>query len=225
MIARTLLAAGGVDTIILLVVMFFFVVVPAIGKWVTSVRQEANRAGPARAPGPPRPADRSIQEEIDEFLRRASQRRSDRPPASPADQPRPPLAAEIIEAEAPVGARMARQVDQDMDTSEFGRRTAQLGEEVAQTDEEFAERADEVFGHKVSGLAMRPGETAAPPQADETSEAPQTQVAAMTETTLGIATMLRDPNQILQALVMSEILRRPEWDEGSWSSKPPELRV
>jgi hypothetical protein len=209
MSALVLFAAGG-ETLITILLVIFFVVVPAIGQLLMKMKEGGP---PQAAPRPPRPQDRSIQEEIDAFLRRASQRRGDRPmQSSPVEelQRQATVTAEVVEEEAPVGGRMGRRVQQDLDTSEFGRRSAQMGGEVSQADQQFEQRADQVFGHEVSRLSMRPGAAAAAPQADESSEAPEVFEAAMTATGSGVATLLGDPDSILQAIIMSEILKRPD---------------
>jgi hypothetical protein len=170
-----------------------------------------------RLPQPPRPARPMagpLQDQIEEFLRRAAERRGPampqrQTPAGDVPASAPIEAAEVVDE--PVGDRMMQQVQQDMDSSEFTRRTAQLGEEVVAADSEFSQRAQQTFGGEVSRLARRPGKTATAPQAQETmtsDEAPMVESAASTGESLGdLSGLVSDPANIVRAIIVSEILR------------------
>ena len=97
-----------------------------------------------------------------------------------------------------------------LDTEEFTRRTSQLGGEVAQADVESDQRLKQVFSHDVSQLAKKPGESAAPPRP---TKPPSRQIAAAIAPA-GLFALLGDTEGIRHAIVISEILRRPEdrWD-------------
>jgi len=58
--------------------------------------------------------------------------------------------------EEPVGAKIGKQVEQDLDTQEFTKRSTQLGSEVAQADREIDQRMHQVFDHHVSNLELMP---------------------------------------------------------------------
>ncbi len=116
---------------------------------------------------------KSVKEEIDEFLRRAAQKKQG--PATPADptrrisQPMAPLAQRVepLEAEVvrerPVGGAVSEHVKKYLDEREFDKRASKLGGEVAAADTKIEQHLKEVFGHGISKLAAKPGETAAPP--------------------------------------------------------------
>ena len=161
------------------------------------------------------PPDRNqsgrIQEQIDEFLRRAAQRRGGQPAAAEA-QP-----AEILaDDDAPVGGRVGQQVQKYMDTSDFRRRSEQLGGEVAQADQQFTQHVGKAFSGEVSRLASRPGEAAQPLEVVDAEMAEPEYLArptldALPEAGSGLADLLGSPANIAQAVIMSEILRRPEF--------------
>jgi hypothetical protein len=158
-----------------------------------------------------------VAKQIDEFLQRAAQRRRPARSAPPAETP-PPVTAEVVPDE-PVGGRIGRRVREDLDTSDFRRRGTQMGEEVLQSDKEFQQRVGQAFSGEVSRLAKRPGEAAAPPEAvgaepaqvaaagvpGEAGSAAESVAAAS-----ALAGLLSSPDSILNAIVLSEILRRPE---------------
>src|SRR5208283_1728348 len=137
-----------------LVVLIVFIIVPLIGVLLSKLRELGQ---PARQI----PADRNsgrIQEQIDEFLRRAAQRRGG--PAVVEEVKKP--AEENAEEDVPVGVRLGQASQKYMDTSEFLRRSEQLGGEVAQSDQQFTQQVRQAFSGEVSRLASRPGEAAQP---------------------------------------------------------------
>jgi hypothetical protein len=186
---------------------------PAIWRALTQ-----SRGGqPQGLPRPP--ADSSVQQQIDEFLRRAAERRSsDRhaassPPAPTAE----PVTAEVVPDE-PVGGRMLRRVQEDINTSEFRRRGAQMGGEVLQSDKDFQQGVGKAFSGEVSRLAKRPGETALPTEAVGETAAVQvtdTDTAAEEEQEAAplLASLLSSPDSLVGAIVLCEIFRQPEWEE------------
>ncbi len=197
----------GIPSLLTLVIFVVLGLLRLISLMQRAQQPPARRPPPAANP----PGDPSVQEEIDEFLRRVSGGRGQaRPAAGQSARPETPVTAEVVDETAaePVGAQVGKQVETYLDTGEFSRRTSQLGGEVAQADEEIGHRLKQVFGHDVSQLAKKPGEAAAPPAADETALAPAALPLA------GLIEMLANADGVRQAIVISEVLRRPEdrWD-------------
>ncbi len=157
---------------------------------------------------------RRIQEQIDEFLRRASQR-SAGPPSAAKPPPPAPIAAEVVDDDQ-VGTGVAQQVQKYLDTSEFRRRSESMGEEVVQSDEQFTQQVRKSFSGDVGRLSTRRGESAAPPEVleVETSEAENAArptLDAQPAAGSGLADLLGSSDNIAHAVIMSEILRQPEW--------------
>ncbi len=208
------LAAADIGQIIGIVAVVLFLLVTK-GAQMFAHMQRPPAGGPRRNAPPGR--DSNVQSEIDEFLRRVSERRGrGQAAAAPPRRPETPVTAQLVEeplSDEPVGAGVGKQVEKYLDTEEFSRRTAQLGGEVAQADAEINQHLKQVFGHDVSQLAKKPGESAAPPGLAET---PAAAPAAPAPALAALLALLGDAEGIRQAIVLNEILQRPEerWDIG-----------
>lgn len=186
--------------------------------------------GRPAAPGRPqahpqgRPAN-ELEEEVSDFLRRAAERRGGQPPMSPKPAPkpvmqrprpappasptRPPLSAPTPAAEPPklrpVGAGLSEQVQEDLDTAEFRRRAAQLGVDVDQADERMLTHLHEAFDHQLGQLDLGATDSAPPEKpsyADRLTSGPAAPI--------GLAGLLGSGADLRRAVIVSEILRRPE---------------
>jgi hypothetical protein len=198
-----------------------FIVIPFVGVILSRMRDISQQQ---QAQRPMAPADnRRIQEQIDEFLRRASQGRAGPPPNQKPPPVRSagsqPVAVEVLDDDQ-VGSDVGQQVRQYLDTSEFRRRSDALGGEVVQADEQFTQQVRKTFSGEVSKLAARRGDTAAPPEVVEPDvveaelvageEASRPTLDALPAAGSGLADLLGSPDNIVHAIIMSEILRRPE---------------
>lgn len=167
-----------------------------------------------------------MSDEIDDFIRRAAerrrqqgqgQRRAARPQqgqgqGKPAQRPRVQrpnvVDAEVISAE--VVDDVARQVGRPLDSQGFDQRAAQLGEETAQADDRLEARLHQTFDHQLGRLQQ--ASTAGPQATARTA----TDVAAAVTTAAGnemlafLVGALRSPQQVRQAIILSDILQRPE---------------
>jgi hypothetical protein len=179
-----------------------------------------------------------MKDEVEEFLRRVAQMRAQaeqqgqaqqprqerqqparqprKPPAArPAPQPRPsrpplgaglptsPIDVEIVDAElADTADRFGKRVQSDLrETEQIAEHTRHLGEEVDGADSKMQAHLHQVFDHKLGHLKSSGGETALV-TADRTAA----------ELSLDqIRRMLRSPQSVRDAIIMSEILRRPEF--------------
>ncbi len=204
-----LLAAGG--DLVTIGVLIVFIVIPLIGVVASKLRELAQPPTPL----PPNRGDSGrIQEQIDEFLRRAAQRRGGQPVAKAPSREEAEAAADADE-DAPVGGRVGRQVQKYMDTSDFRRRSDELGGEVAQGDQQFTRQVGQTFSGEVGRLSSRPGETAQPVEVVDLEAAGPEYLSrptldALPEAGSGLAELLGSPQNIAQAVIMAEILRRPE---------------
>ena len=194
--------------------------------WIRNMgRQPPGQQGPANAPRPPNPVD----QEIGDFLRRAAQQRgaqpagqqgggpqpqpAPRPQRRPASPRRPapaadaPVQAEVV-GERPVGGAVEKHVRQHLDADEFRRRSEQLGAEVAQADDKVEGRLRQKFDHRVSRLTGRPGEAAATPA--EPSAAAVAPGELPVTAAAGLAALFATADSIRHAIIINEILRRPE---------------
>jgi hypothetical protein len=215
------------------VIVIAFVVISALsqlaGKWKEAQKEVARRARANQPEGIPAPRD-PLEDEIAEFLKRAAQRQkpaqAERPtPPSPAPvseamrpfRPPPPkpvleaAEAEVVLAEDAEQESVAEHVRDRFDRPQFGRvGSAGLGKEAAQADEKAGERLREKFGHQVSRLAGVSGEAAAMPVATEPTVPADRIAAPPAVSAASMAALLANPGTLRQAILVSEILHRPE---------------
>jgi hypothetical protein len=205
---------------IVFVVIVLFILVPLIGVVASKMReisQQQQQPGRPMAQGD----TRRIQEQIDEFLRRASQRagQPQQPKPPPPAKPAVPVAVEVLEDDQ-VGSGVDQQVQRYLDTSEFRRRSEALGGEVVQADEQFTQQVRKAFSGEVGRLSSRRGQSATAPEVDEAEvvAAPQgidaaarPTLDALPDAGSGLAELLGSSDNITHAVIMYEILNRPEW--------------
>jgi hypothetical protein len=148
---------------------------------------------------------------------RSEQQRPPRPAPRPPVQPPPPpprlaqtpsayaqpVPAEVVDAELAESAdRIGREVAAHLRGSEqIAQHTQQLGHEVDLADDKLEARLHETFDHDLGRLRKAASSTAATPHVAPVGEVTSSEVLAM----------LRSPQTIRDVIVMSEILRRPEW--------------
>jgi hypothetical protein len=204
-----LAAIDVVEVVRILIVVVVFVVI-MIGKLMSAMRVPQRPPGPARPfvppPQQPRQAQqpqaqaarpKSVKEEIDEFLSRAAQKKQG--PATPTDTtrriPQPmappaqrvePLKAEVVR-ERPMGGAVSEQLKKFYAEKGFDQRASKPGGEVA----------------------AKPGETAAP-RTPRTAGIFQDKPAALPAAGAGLAALLNNIDNLRQAIVLNEILQRPE---------------
>ena len=199
-------AAGWGELIPIVVVIVIFLI-STIGKMLAKAGKAQQRPGAPRRPpgqaGPPRPAP-NAEDEIADFLRRAIGRRGGQPPPKPQRPPAPtrpaPAVAEVVPQ--PAGRLVSRHVETRVDTTEFGQRTAQLGDEVAHADDQVDQRLHEKFDHRLGQFAGAAGEPAGAPEGPA-AKLPATAAA-------GLPVLLSNAENIRQAIIINEILTRPE---------------
>ena len=155
-----------------------------------------------------------MSDEIEAFLRRAAARRQQRQggqqqrPAAPPPRTlvpeiqiiEPAAEAEIVEAQ-PVRERTVG--GQHLDTGDFAERASHMGERVGQADDKMEAHLQQVFDHKVGRLASSRKSDLQPQPATTATPTPGTASS-------DIAAMLRSPQSIRQAIILSEILAPPE---------------
>jgi len=205
--------AFDVDNIIGIVVVILFIIVPAIGQLLKAAKPK-QPPGQGRARAAPRPAAGEIEGEIGDFLRRAAQARpaqgGPRAPR-PARPVVPPLVADAVH-EQPVEAEIVgehrRELESTISTDQFDQRTSRLGGEVVREEKQLREQVHGTFDREVSELSKR---SSKPTGSRRKSRSKPRQSAALPETAAaGLAALLSNADSIRQAIVVNEILTRPE---------------
>jgi hypothetical protein len=196
-----------------LLIIFLLFVVPAINRMMAKAREQReilNKAGSKPRP----PATEPLRNEIEEFLRRAREgnpaeaatpRRPAvrRPPVTPLSMGKGarPIQSEAVDA-GTVGGGVDEHVKEFIDTSDFKRRSSSLADDIAESNQKMNEHLKDVFGHQLGGLSKR----------DESSAAPEPvplDVAAASAG-LDLVALLAQPANLRQAVLLQEILQRPE---------------
>lgn len=156
--------------------------------------------------------------DIEEFLRKAAERRQQAakgnaqptpPPAMPIQPPRRPVAPPTPQIAIPVAEEVtyresiAEHVRKAVNSKSVSQSAARLGQEVALADDKLESRLHEKFDHTVSRLANTNDPPASKKQKRKSNDKP----AAMT-----IFEMLKSPQNVGQAILLAEILKRPNFD-------------
>jgi len=167
-----------------------------------------------------------MKDEVEDFLRRVAQMRAQaeaqakgqqRPQPKQAPKPPPPppprlapaplvvepVPAEIVDAElAESGDRVGRRVAQDLQgTEQIAEHTRRLGADVDAANDKMQAHLHQVFDHQLGRLKSTGGPTALVETARTGSELSLDQIMRL----------LRSPGSVRDAIVMSEVLRRPEF--------------
>ena len=164
-----------------------------------------------------------MSDEIAEFLRRAAQRRAEQmqqqqraaqPQYAPPPPPPRPLAPVVVEAEivddadlTPVRSPLssvARHVAQHLDTRDFAERADRLGDATEQADERMEAHLHQAFDHRLGNISAGTQSITAAitPEADD-------EVRARVAANHPLLSMLRQPQSVRNAIIVSELLQRP----------------
>jgi hypothetical protein len=154
-----------------------------------------------------------MSDELGDFLRRVAQRYGQPAP----QQPGQPVVleaeivedAEILDPGDVTGQDVSQHVQQRMDTSSFSRRASALGAAVDQSDDRMGAHVHEVFTHDLGRLGSRASARTSFPTPSAPAAPPPPDVEAPVGGTL-ISELLRNRGQIRNAILLSEILNRPE---------------
>lgn len=164
-------------------------------------RRQRPRAG--AGPRPPQAAGPAPERQVEDFLRRVLEQ----PARPPGPLPRQPgaetvVAAEVVDSPLLGGQGVAQHVDVYLQNDEFQSRAAALTR-LDEVDEQVESHIHQVFDHELSNLGAG---TVAPPADDSAKLPPATGAAA------GVALMLSSPDSLRNAIIMQEVLRRPDFD-------------
>lgn len=159
--------------------------------------------------------------DIEEFLRRAAERR--RQPEPPAEPPRQQAPAPRQQAPTPpqehqrlviddveviddpyAGETVAEHVQAHISTDDIADHARHLGEEVANRDDKVDERIHKKFDHEVGHLNL----DSRPSAQDTTTSVTETMVNA---DAAALFDLLLSPKTVVQSIMISEILKRPDF--------------
>ena len=226
----SLLLAVDLGTVIQAMV----VIVPVVFWILSQVLGDARaKKPPARKPRQPNPVAQNrppdLAGEIEKFLRRAAERRQGKPPADvevlvapesaqriPSPPPRP-VRAEVVAAQLVQSRQaetltsrheVAEHVREHLDTDAITSQASHLGQEVGLADDKLEARLHKKFDRKLGSLRQQ---DSIHPYARKDEAGATRPPSVLTAATL--AGMLGNPHTARQAVILSEILRRPQEDE------------
>jgi hypothetical protein len=179
-----------------------------------------------------------MSDEIAEFLRRAAARRAEQlqqqqrmeaqrraaqqaqqlaPPPAPLQRPMPSrpmppvVEAEIVDDEPvelrPALSRVAQHVAQHIDTRQFAQRAERLGDVPEQSDERMDAHLHQAFDHSLGKLSSGTHAITAA-HIPEVDNEMKSRVASHHP----LLAMLANPQSVRNAMIVSELLKRPELD-------------
>lgn len=151
---------------------------------------------------------KAIEELLQEIAQQqnAPQQRPPGPPRPAARRPAPPVVEAEVIPEEPGAEDVATHVSQHISTAEIAQRTAGLGTEVRQADSKIQTHLQSKFGHRVASLDSRAGVAARGGVSAQATD----KGARRPATARQLVQMLRNPESVRQAVLLSEILQRPE---------------
>ncbi len=205
------LIANGFEDVIGFVV---FIVIAVVIWTIQAFGKMARKGQPQRPQARPRgqpPAEAGVEDEIGEFLRRAAQRRQQEPGQPPQRPGERAVRAEVIGGERPVRAEVLRQR-----AREAARRQA-AAQGASRTPPYTTPRVE---AQRPADPLVVPQQPAVVPRLQPVADAlrielgdvfatagPDTTAAA---SAAGLYAMLSEPRGLRQAIVLAEILSRPE---------------
>ncbi len=215
------LAAGFGDVvaiIVLLITVFLWILNQAAAKAAEANKRQQPKlqrqrpaAPPQRMPpqrGAPAPAGDRPQppaDPVEAFLRRAAEQRGARPAVAPRTEPEPVPARPTMPSDSGQmpPSSVADHVQRFLDSREFEERADRMGDDVEHAADDILEHLHAVFDRPLGTLGDMVSVSAA------AAAEPVSQVT--TELAADIVELLRNPTNVRNAIVMQEILRRPEF--------------
>ena len=161
----------------------------------------------------PSTARRSQSQEIEAFLQRAKERRREKtPPQKPTAKTPPPKPVRRL-AETPLEAQVVKPrelgasiANQHLDTRDVTEHAEHLTDDLTEADQSRELHRRKMFSHRVGRLEDTSGEAGA--KAGE--DAPQSNAAATAAAAVPVSAAFFSPKDIRQAVIVSEVLQRPE---------------
>jgi hypothetical protein len=121
---------------------------------------------------------------------------------------------EIVDAQVMPDDGVGTPLTPSISTADFERRTERLGDRVEQADDAMEARLHAVFDHGLGDLSSRPATVATAeytPAPEETPTPGDADAAAALAAATSLAARLRSPQGLREAIVLREILERPEY--------------
>jgi len=218
-LADVLMVAAMIGVPVFFVLRTLFLARTQQGGRPQAPQRQAPRRVPSQQQGQAPNEQKRLTDEVEEFLRRAAERRrggqprdveivrvETTTPARPraSQSPSEPAATSFGESdEERIGREsVSRHVAEHLDTAAYAARAAQLVK-VDDADEQMAAHLSAVFDHQVGNL----GQPSVGPATEDSSRPPDKAMSPVAASS--IADLLASPASLRHAFVLQEILRRP----------------
>jgi hypothetical protein len=235
MICPALIAAGDLWSLVVPIVFF---IIYALNHLLGAkgnrppARNPQRRPPPERAEHPPQPLGQpadpmtgdpsQLNAEIEQFLRRATERRGDRSGRERAGSVKPPPKApqkplrdtrreqpvDVVPIERPQLSSVSASVEKHLTERDrgFTSRAEHLADDIVRADQQMEDHLQKAFSHRVGTLPDTAPKASTTPATDTVPQV----VAGISPVAAGVIAILSDPKNLRQAVVLSEILDRPE---------------
>lgn len=215
---------ADIGQVIQIALVLLFILGPLLFRLFGGSERQADRTLPRRSPQkPPSPAD----SEVESFLQRANaQRGGEAPMAMEVVPPRRSRQARrsqkvgseadlIIEADVLPQDGLQTRIGSSINTSDFDERAEELGDRVERSDDMMQAHLHGVFDHRVGSLSQTPASVATSNVTPAPEESSGTQATGDATAPTGrvasdLFARLRSPQGMRDAIVLREILERPD---------------
>ena len=177
---------------------------------------QGERPLPGQPQQQPPAAQTQLNAEIEQFLKRANERREQKsrrgtaqkesPPAAPQRRPDLSAAVDLEPSERRDFDSVAASVEQHLGSRTFEQRERHLTEDIDQADEEMELHMQQAFGHRVGTLDGTASLDAKPPKSDAMQTSPTDDRPAAAR---ALAGLLVNQESLRQAVLLKEVLERP----------------
>jgi hypothetical protein len=221
-----LLAAGGDWTSF--IIPFVFIVIYVVNYLISSSkpntppgRNNPQRRPPGKGERPLRPPQTAgtppanpspLNAEIEQFLKRANDRRGDRSRRVPTAKgpPKPPPREQPVDVH-PIEHRelssVSASVEKHLANRGFTQRAEHLADDIVRADQQMEQHLQKSFDRQVGTLGDSAPKSSGTPATDAEPVADRAEPSAAAA---ALARSLADPKNLRQAVILSEILQRPE---------------
>jgi hypothetical protein len=167
--------------------------------------QQEGRFGPQEQMGPqgqppkPKTLEDKLRQEVEQFLRQVQgeEPKKPTPQKKPVVVAQPKPAPRLEPQRQPLRESVGTHVSQHMSTADITEHASKLGLEVSNADEKMTAHLQERFQHQLGAFQ----------QSQQPTETRRTRGSAAAE----IAQLMKSPQGVRQAVIVSEILRRPDF--------------
>ncbi len=171
---------------------------------------------PGEAPQQPQSPQAQLNSEIEQFLKRANQRRGEKPSRDRSSmQPRRSEPTLVPLVEKPVDVQplerrdfdsVAASVEQHLGSRNFEQRASHLADDVIRSEGQLEQHLQQAFNRRVGTLG---DESSKPVDAERVTDVAGKTSTQASDAAVALRVLLANPQRVREAIMLSEILERP----------------